>query len=91
MPYRRPPGDQQPSPRALSLLAPEPERQSPEELPSQPPDEDSDADAGVDDGVPDLPYCCEVIPDGLSPREWKLRLRRERRALRKEEAVYVFV
>ena len=47
------------------------------------------ADGGVNGAPGDqlLEYRSEVIPEGMSPREWKLVLKKKRRALRKEEAM----
>ena len=52
--------------------------------PSGPPEEptsNKEADSQL------LQHAVETIPDGMDPREWKLRLRKERRALRKEQAM----
>ncbi len=38
----------------------------------------------------ELPYSLDTVPEGMTPHQWRLSLRKQRRALRKDELMWVW-
>lgn len=55
------------------------------------PENDASGDVKLDKSDQLLEYSSDVIPEGMSPRQWKLVLKKQRKVLRKEEAMYIHI